>query len=75
MKMGSLKHDVGNDAEDRQRDTFLYDLQLNEVERSAVLNKPQTVGRNLTTVLEESDAPREYNDAQQRPVIADARFR
>ena len=39
MQVCALEHDVGNDAEHGQRDTLLYDLQLNEVERSAILYK------------------------------------
>ena len=57
MQMGALKHDVGNDTEHSQRDTFLNDLQLNEVKRTAILNKTKTVGRHLTTILKESDTP------------------
>ena len=69
MQVGALEHDVGNDAEHGQRDAFLNDLQLNEVEGSAVLNEAETVGRNLTAVFKEGDAPREDNDAYQWPVV------
>ena len=68
VQMGALKHNVGNDAEYGQRDTLLNDLQLNQIERSAILNKTQPVGWHLTAVLEEGDAPREYDDTQQGPV-------
>ena len=74
MQMGALEHDVGNDAEHGQRDTLLDDLQLNEVEGSAVFYESQTVGRYLTAVLEEGDAPREYYDSDERPVAAGARL-
>ena len=57
VQMGTLEHDVGNDAEHGQRDTLLDNLQLNKVEGTSVFDKAQSVGRNLTTVLEEGDAP------------------
>jgi hypothetical protein len=69
MQVSALEHDVGNDAEHSQRDAFLNDLQLNEVEGSAVLDKTQTVGGDLTAVFKEGDAPRKDNDAYQRPVV------
>ena len=68
VQMGTLEHDIGNDAEDGQRDTLLNNLQLDEVEGAAVIDKAQTVGRHLAAVLEESNAPREGDDTQQRPV-------
>ena len=71
MQVCSLEHDVGNDAEDSQRDTFLNNLQLNEVEGSAILNEADAVGGNLTAVLQEGDAPRKRNDTQQGPVVRD----
>lgn len=74
MQVCALKHDIGNDAEDGQRDALLDDLQLDEVEGSAVLDKADSVGRNLTAILEESNAPREYNDAKKRPVVTDTIF-
>ena len=75
VQVCALKHDVGNDAEDGQRDTLLYNLQLDEVEGAAVLDKAQTVGWHLTAVLEEGNAPREDDDAEQRPVRTDTRLR
>ena len=57
VQVGALEHDVGNDAEDGQRDALLDDLQLNEVERAAVLDESQTVGGYLTTILKEGNAP------------------
>ena len=69
MQMGALEHDVGNDAEDSQRDALLNDFQLDEVKRTTVLDEAETVGRYLTAVLEEGDAPREDDDAYQWPVV------
>ena len=74
MQVGALEHDVGNDAEHGQRDTLLDDLQLNEVEGTAVLDETKTVGRHLTAVFEEGNAPREYYNAEERPVAAGARL-
>ena len=72
VQVGALEHDVGNDAEYGQRDALLDDLQLNEVEGAAILDEADTVGRNLTAVLQKGDAPREYDDAKERPVAAGA---
>ena len=69
MQVGALEHDVGNDAEHGQRDALLDDLQLNEVERAAVLDEAETVGGYLTAVFEEGNAPREDDDAYQWPVV------
>ena len=72
MQVCSLEHDVGNDAEHSQRDTLLNNLQLNEVEGAAILHETDTIGRHLTAVFKESDAPRKRNDTQQGPVVRDA---
>ena len=72
MQVSALEHDVGNDAEHSQRDTLLDDLQLNEVEGSSVFYEAQTIGRHLTAVLKEGDAPREDDDADEGPVAAGA---
>ena len=70
VQVGALEHDVGNDAEDSQRDAFLNDLQLNEVKGAAVFYEAQAVGGNLAAVLKKSDAPRKYDDAEEWPVAA-----
>ena len=57
VQVGALEHDVGDDAEDGQRDALLDDLQLDEVEGPSVLDKADAVGGYLTAVLEEGDAP------------------
>jgi len=72
MQVSALEHDVGNDAEHSQRDTLLDDLQLNEVEGTSVFYEAQTIGRHLTAVLKEGDAPREDDDADEGPVAAGA---
>ena len=69
VQMGALEHDVGNDAEHGQRDTFLNDLQLDEVERSAILYKAETISRNLTAVFKKGYHPREGDDSDEGPVV------
>ena len=71
VQMSALEHDVGNDAEYAQRDTLLYDLQLNEIERSAILYEAETICWNLTTIFKKGDAPGECDNANQRPALAD----
>ena len=68
MKMRALEHDVGDYTEYGQRDTLLNDLQLNEVERTAVFHKTYAVGGNLATVFKEGNHPRESDDANEWPV-------
>ncbi len=72
VQMGDLEHDVGDYAEDGQRDTLLDDLQLNEVEGTTVLDEPNTISRNLAAILEEGYHPRKGNDANEWPVAAGA---
>lgn len=74
VQMCALKHDVGYDAEYGQRDAFLDDLQLNEVEGPPVLDETQPVGGYLAAIFEKGNAPRKDDDAQQGPVVANARF-
>ena len=74
MQMSALEHDVGNNTEYSQRDALLNDLQLDEVKRTTVLDKAKTVGRYLTAVFKEGDAPRENDNADEGPVAAGARF-
>ena len=69
MQVCALKHDVGDDAEHRQRDALLNDFQLDEVERSAILYKPETVGWNLTTIFKKGNHPREGDDTDEGPVV------
>ena len=58
MKVVALKQNVGDDGKDGQRDTLLNDLQLDEAEGAAVIDKAQTVGWHLTAILEERNHPR-----------------
>ena len=64
----TLEEEVGDDAEDNQRDDFLDYLELHEGKRAAVADKADAVGWYLTAVLEEGDAPGEGNDTEKGPV-------
>lgn len=68
MELLSLEKDVGNDAEDDERDDLLNDLQLHERERSAVADEADSVGWHLTAVFEEGNCPRESNDSDEGPM-------
>ena len=57
MKVLSLKKNVGDDGEDTETDALLYDLELNEIERTAIALESHTVGRHLTAILKERYAP------------------
>ena len=63
-----LEHDIGYDGKDGQRYTLLDDLELYQIEGAAIAFETHPVGRNLTAVFKEGDAPREGNDAEQGPV-------
>ena len=39
----SLKEDISDDCKDDERNAFLYDLELYEVERASVIYKTDTV--------------------------------
>ena len=57
VQVGALEQDVSDDAEHRQGDTLLNDLELYEVKGTAVFDKAYAVGRHLTAVLKEGDTP------------------
>ena len=74
MQVVALKHNVRDDGENGQRNTFLNDFQLHERERAAVVDEAETVGGHLAAIFEKGDGPREADDGNQRPVVADARL-
>ena len=74
VQVCALKQNVGYHAEDGQRDTLLDNLQLNEVERTSVLNEANTIGGNLAAILEEGYHPRKSNDTYEWPIARRARF-
>ncbi len=69
MQVSALEHDVGNDAEDGQGDALLNDLELDEIEGTAIFDKSQTVGGYLTAVFEEGNHPRKGDDPNEWPVV------
>ena len=74
MQVVALKHDVGDDGKDCQRNALLNDFQLDEREGTAVADESHAVGRYLAAILQEGNAPRKHDDTQQGPVVADARL-
>ena len=62
-----LEDEQDDDGEDREGDDFLDDLELDEVERASVLGVTDAVGGDGQAVLEESYAPREQDDQDERP--------
>ena len=63
----ALEDEHHDNREDRQRNDFLDDLQLHQVERAAVAVETDAVGRDGEAVLEKGDAPREQDDEDERP--------
>ena len=59
MQTLALEEDIGNDGEDDKGNTFLYHLELNQREWSAIVDKAHAVGRHLTTVFKEGYRPTE----------------
>lgn len=57
MELFVLEDKVGDDGEYNQRDALLNDLELDKVERPAIIDKADAVGRNLAAVLEEGNHP------------------
>ena len=70
----SLEKQMGNDAEDNERYDLLNNLQLHEREEAAIAFETNSIGRHLTAIFEESNGPREGNDANEWPVVANARL-
>ena len=69
VQMCALEHDVGNDAEYGQRDTFLNDLQLDKVEGTSILYETETISGYLAAVFEEGYHPRKGDDSDEWPVV------
>ena len=57
MQLLPLEQNVCNDAEDNQRDDFLYDLELHQRERSAVVDESDAVSGHQETVLYAGNQP------------------
>ena len=69
MQVRALEHDVGNDTEHGQRNALLDDLQLNQVERSAILYEAEPISWNLTAVFKKCYHPRKGDDSDEGPVV------
>ena len=67
----ALEQEGDDDREDGQGDHFLDDLELHQVEGTAVAVEADAVRRNGEAVLEEGDAPREQDDEDERPAGGD----
>ena len=63
----SFEDKKDDDGENRQGDDLLDDLELDEVERPAVLGIADAVGGDGEAILEECDSPREQDDQDERP--------
>ena len=67
----ALEQEGDDDGEDGQGDHFLDDLELHQVEGTAVALEADPVRRDREAVFEEGDAPGENDDQNQRPVRGD----
>ena len=74
MKGLALEHEGHDDGEHHQRHHLLNDLELDEVERPAIVNNAKAVGRHLAHILKQGDAPRKKDDRYQGPILANARL-
>lgn len=57
-----LEENEHEHSEHGQRQEFLDDLELPEIERSAVFDETDSVRRNHEAVLDQRDTPAEEND-------------
>ena len=64
-----LENRDDDDCKYGQRNGFLDDFQLDEVEGSAVDGRADAVGRNHEGILEQGDTPRHKDDQKQRPIL------
>ena len=64
----SLKEDISDDCKDDERNAFLYDLELYEVERTSVIYKTDTVGGYLTAIFKEGYSPAEGDNSNEWPM-------
>ena len=63
------EHGDDNGGENNQRDGFLDDFQLDQVERASVDYRAYAVGGDHEKVLNQRDAPRQQDDENQWPVL------
>ena len=67
----SLEQEGDDDGEHGQGDDLLDDLELHQVEGTAVALEADPVRRDGQAVLEEGDAPRKQDDEDKRPAGGD----
>lgn len=68
-----LEKDEHEDGEDGQGEEFLDDFELPKVERTAVADEADAVGRHHEAVLHECDTPAEENHQGQRQLAEPSR--
>ena len=61
-----LEENQHENGENGEREELLDDLELPQVERAAVVDEADAVGRHHEAVLYQRDAPAEKNDQRQR---------
>ena len=69
LKSLPLEHHCDDDSEHGEGDDLLDDLELHDVERSAVAVEADSVGRDLGAVFEESQAPGQEDYQYERPAV------
>jgi len=68
VQLLALEEDVCYDAKYYQGDDFLNDLELHQVERTAIIDEADSIGGYKEAVLYACNHPREAYDGNQRPV-------
>ena len=64
-----LENRDDDDGEHGQWDGFLYDFQLDKIERASVLHRSDAVGGYHERIREQGNAPRHEDDKKERPVL------
>ena len=64
-----LKNEQGNDGEDSNGNHLGRNLELKQIERTAVALESHFVGRNEEAVFKQGNSPREQDDAEQGPGV------
>ena len=70
----AFEEESDDDGEDGKGNHLLDHFQLHKVERTAIALETDAVGRDGEAILEESDAPGEEDDENQRPAGGDFHF-
>ena len=70
----ALEHYCNEYGKYSQRYHLLNDLQLHQIERAAVFDVSDPVGRDLRTVLEERNSPREQDYKYEWPACGNLHF-